>query len=147
MALVRDIGPRFLAAYQLGPQRVVQNTKRRLGLGRNGALPLPLEIYGRIIHFVESRHDLLSLCLVSKAFHLESIIILYRTVELRGDAQAMFSWFSFVAANSQRASWVHSLRLVSGVKWSQLKPGPDEWYSHVGSCLGKLANLKKCVVN
>jgi hypothetical protein len=110
---------------------------------------LPFEIYGRIIQLVGSHSDLYALCLVSKAFHTESMRVLYRDVELPMNNEIISSWFRLVSEDSWKASWVVSLRFsVNFNALSSPMISPEllvAWHRQLGEGLGKLQNLKTFV--
>jgi hypothetical protein len=129
-----------------GKQWVIQKTKALIRR-RKVKAPLPPEIVGRIVHFVGNRPDLLSLCLVSKTFHAESVRVLYQEVDLPLDNRLLYSWLKRVSSEAQLASWVTSLALkvdLDGLPTNATEE--EEWYSQVGKYLGSLINLRRCVV-
>jgi hypothetical protein len=106
---------------------------------------LPQEVYGNISQFLGDRRELLSLCLVSRAFCHEAERILYESVDLAYDQSRIQRWFKMIASIEEprfrnRAVSVHSLTF--GITYS--RPAPTgTWLKNIERGLRSLVNLKE----
>jgi hypothetical protein len=124
----------------------VGRTKAFFGKGKNNKVHLPPEIHDRIIHFVGSRSDLYSLCLVSKAFYADAVRILYRDVQLSQGNTLLYRWLTKTASDERKVGWVVALRFHIDTE-ELLETGEKitEWATHLGRCLASLVNLRRYV--
>ncbi|KAJ7050005.1 hypothetical protein C8F01DRAFT_718939 [Mycena amicta] len=104
-------------------------------------LHLPPEICGLICDLVE-RKTLLQLSRVSRSFCDQAQRIIYHTVDLRSNAEALSSWCRAVSRNPKLGGYIRRLTVSS----SELVAGSDD-AAKVTRALKKCPNLKRLAVH
>lgn len=105
---------------------------------------LPPELYSCILDFVLQRCDLLSLSLVSRAFHQEAERALYRYIDLSYDHRLTKEWFSMIALNPRLADMVRSVTF--GMIYSEIPTPSDPWLAIIKRGLHALTHLTEYVL-
>ena len=102
---------------------------------------LPPELYSRVFECVLHRSDLLSLCLVSRAFHKEAERALYRYIDLSYDHRLIQVWFSMIVLNPRLADMVRTVTF--GMIYSQVPSPSGPWLGTIERGLHVLTQLQE----